>query len=111
MAVIHNVKQAVKKILPSGLVKFITRIKGEKMKAIDLSYIDLLKEKDKNFLTDAFLLETNLLPRLGLNNERLEEFPEELYNCSGHGLLYWQYPNQFSKYLVELSKYRIESYF
>jgi predicted O-methyltransferase YrrM len=29
---------------------------------------------------------------------------------AGAGLLHWQYPNQFSKYLVELTRHRIESY-
>ena len=108
---VHNFKQAIKKILPGRVVDFIVRMKGEKMKMIDLSYIKLIREKDEKYLKDANMLETELLPQLGLNNERLNEFPPELYDHAGYGLLYWQYPNQFSKYLVQLSKYEINSYF
>src|SRR5438045_1902366 len=108
---VHNIKQAIKKILPTAVTELIIRMKGEEMKMIDLSYIKLITEKDEKYLEDARLLETDLLPQLGLNNERLNEFPVALYEHTGNGLLYWQYPNQFSKYLVHLSKYKIESYF
>ena len=80
------------------------------MKLIDLSYIKLIKEKDKEYLADAKNLEFELLPALGLNNESLQEFPEELYSFCGYGLLHWQYPNQFSKYLAQLSKFNIKTY-
>jgi len=36
--------------------------------------------------------------------------PDELYQFCGRGLHYWQYPNQFSKYLVRLSQFKVESY-
>jgi hypothetical protein len=55
-------------------------------------------------------LERTLLPRLGLNNELLQEFPEALYRWCGYGVKSWQYPTQFSKYLVELSNRNIRSY-
>jgi cephalosporin hydroxylase len=109
--IFHKFKQAIKKILPSSAVDFIIRIKGERMKMIDLSYIKLIREKEENYLTDPMMLETDLLLRLGINNERLNEFPPQLYDHTGYGLLYWQYPNQFSKWLVQLSKYKIGSYF
>lgn len=72
------------------------------------SSIPVKKIKDKEFL------ETNLILKLGLNNENLNEQPKELseYFGGGLGLRIWQYPNQFSKYLVELSKHakKINSY-
>jgi len=108
---VHNFKRAIKKILPRFAVDLIVRMKGEKMKMIDLSYVKFIREKDEKYLRDAAMLENKLLPQLGINNERMDEFPPELYDHSGYGLLYWQYPNQFSKYLVQLSQYKIESYF
>lgn len=51
------------------------------------------------------------LPLLGMNNEILREFPEKLYKyCTGSGLRFWQYPNQFSSYLKFLSQLEIDSY-
>jgi cephalosporin hydroxylase len=60
---------------------------------------------NKNRLTDQDFLEKVLIPKLGLNNEHLEEFPEELYQYTGKGLLLWQYPNQLSKFLIFLSNH------
>jgi Methyltransferase domain len=77
---------------------------------IDLDRLALLRSAELEKLRDAAWLERELLPRLGFNNEFLEEFPRELYPQTGEGLLHWQYPNQFSKYLVELSRHRISSY-
>ena len=78
------------------------------MGQIDL--INLIRNKDLGYLSNPELLEHELLLQLGLSDAGLEEFPEELYPFCGKGLLSWQYPNQFSKYLVKLSKYKIESY-
>jgi len=50
------------------------------------------------------------LLRLGLNNELLHEFPSHLYPWCGHGVRSWQYPNQFSAYLVYLSGLELETY-
>lgn len=61
-------------------------------------------------LRNAAWLEHFLLPRLGLNNEALHEFPSELYPWCGYGVKSWQYPLQFSKYLVELSNRHISNY-
>jgi hypothetical protein len=41
--------------------------------------------------------------------EQAYTFPPSLHRYGG-GLLHWQYPNQFAKYLVELSRHRIGSY-
>lgn len=80
------------------------------IKTIDLKKIELIKEKDLNYLSDSKKLERDLLPKLGFNNELLLEFPKKLYFYSGKGLYHWQYPNQFSKYLTLLSHYNIKSY-
>lgn len=61
-------------------------------------------------LCEATWLQHHLLPKLGLNNEMLREFPEELYPWCGFGIKSWQYPAQFSKYLVDLSQKKITSY-
>jgi hypothetical protein len=45
-----------------------------------------------------------------MNDEFVEEYPSHLRKYCGKGLRAWQYPNQFSKYLVHLSKLKIESY-
>jgi hypothetical protein len=61
-------------------------------------------------LADANWLENWLLLRLGLNNEMLHEFPQSLLPWCGHGVMSWQYPRQFSKYLVWLSQRKIGNY-
>lgn len=52
----------------------------------------------------------NILPTLGMNGENLNEMPKHLSEYYGKGLHFWQYPNQFNKYLKQLSKYDINSY-
>jgi cephalosporin hydroxylase len=61
-------------------------------------------------LLDVSWLEHQFLPRLGFNNEYLNEFPESLYPFCGGGLLLWQYPNQFAPYLIKLSQMNLSSY-
>lgn len=51
-----------------------------------------------------------LLPTFGMNNENLQEMPNELSNHFGKGIKFWQYPNQLSPYLKQISKYKINSY-
>lgn len=109
MAFLHKLKVFLKRSLPEPFVAAILRSKWEKMKEIDLSKIELIRQQSNEFLTDARKLEI-FLPQLGLNNELLHQIPDELYPYAGKGLLHWQYPNQFSKYLVLLSKLKIESY-
>lgn len=52
----------------------------------------------------------NFLPNLGMNDENLNEMPSELSQFYGKGLKFWQYPNQFSKYLKKITNYKINSY-
>jgi hypothetical protein len=106
----HSFKQGVKKILPAAWVSWIIRQRGEKMKPLDLSYLEMIRKATTVELKNEFFLENNLLPSLGINNERLEEFPATLYPYTGFGLHYWQYPIQFAPYLVKLSQFPIHSY-
>lgn len=76
---------------------------------IDLERIKLISSQSKDYLSDSANVESLILD-LGLNNEGLEEFPEKLYPYCGQGLRIWQYPIQFSKYLVGLSQLNITSY-
>ena len=70
--------------------------------------IDLIKSLDINNISEHDL--EAFLPNLGMNDENLHEMPTELSEYYGKGLKFWQYPNQFSKYLKQLSKYKINSY-
>lgn len=110
MKPVHQLKVFLKRALPDGLVRFILRAKWERMKTVDLGQLENIRQKNTDYLAQATLLENDLLPQLGLNNELLYQMPEELYPFTGKGLLYWQYPNQFSQYLVLLSGLKISSY-
>ncbi len=75
---------------------------------MDLSRIDLIKNSTIEQLKNQNHLES-LIIKLGLNNENSVELPKIVTENSG-GLLIWQYPNQFSKYLLLLQKQKINSY-
>ena len=75
---------------------------------MDLSRINLIKDSSLEDLTNNTYLE-NLIVKLGFNTEILREQPE-IVKQNGGGLLIWQYPNQFSKYLCLLRKQNITSY-
>lgn len=76
---------------------------------IDLQRIALLRDAPLQDLSDHEKL-GSLLLKLGLNDEGMQEFPAFLHEFCGHGLRLWQYPNQYSKYLVQISKLNIRSY-
>jgi hypothetical protein len=103
----------VKRIAPPAL-EIWTRLnaarKPTKLRPIDLSLVSLIRSKNPDYLIDPKRLESDLLPKLGLNDESPHVFPEELHSFCGRGLFSWQYPNQFSRYLVQLSKFNIETY-
>ena len=75
---------------------------------MDLERINFIKESNLKDLQDSNYLE-NLIIKLGLNTEGLIANPKILNDNCG-GLLIWQYPNQFSKYLCLLRKQNINSY-
>ena len=76
---------------------------------IDLARIALIREKTAAELARADVIE-RLLPQLGLNDEALDEFPDELRPYCGQGLRVWQYPTQFGKYLAQLAGLGVRSY-
>jgi cephalosporin hydroxylase len=76
--------------------------------SIDLSRIDLIRRRELPELTEPPRVE-ELLLELGLNDEGLSELPPELHTPCG-GLRIWQYPTQFSRYLVQLSHLAVRSY-
>jgi hypothetical protein len=75
---------------------------------MDLSRISLIKESSLEELKSNEYLES-LIIKLGFNRETLREQPQ-IVKDNGGGLLIWQYPNQFSKYLCLLEKQKISSY-
>lgn len=75
---------------------------------MDLNRIDLIKQSGLTELRDNVYVE-DLIVRLGFNTEILHEQPE-IVKKNGGGLLIWQYPNQFSKYLCLLQQFPIASY-
>jgi len=57
---------------------------------------------------DADYLENIFVPSIGLNNEALNEQPQELEEFFGKGLHLWQYPRQLARYLVWLTHNAVE---
>lgn len=76
---------------------------------MDLSRIDLIpKCNNKSLLNESFL--ESLIPELGTNDEIIHEQPSIVTSMTG-GLKIWQYPNQFSKYMVRvLAGFPIKTY-
>ena len=75
---------------------------------MDLTRIDLIKNSSLEDLKHPDYLE-KLIIKLGFNNETLREQPNIVRDNPG-GLMIWQYPNQFSKYLALLQSQNITSY-
>jgi hypothetical protein len=75
---------------------------------IDLSRVDLIRRRPLADLLDPEQVAALLL-ELGLNDEGLSELPPELHAHCG-GLRIWQYPLQFSRYLVQLARLSVRSY-
>lgn len=106
-------RRVAKAVLPDRAVVRIQRElteRARRSRPIDLRAVRLIRKASLNQLADASYLEWELLPKLGFNDELLYEFPTSLHPYTGRGLRHWQYPNQFSKYLVELSRLKVESY-
>jgi acyl carrier protein len=72
---------------------------------IDLERIALIREKEREFLSQPTNLESLML-ELGFNDEGMKEILESLHAYCGQGLRIWQYPIQFSQYLAELSQFQ-----
>jgi hypothetical protein len=77
--------------------------------SIDLTKIELIREQNIEFLSDPDRVKSLIL-ELGLTDDSSEEFPPSIYPYCGKGLHIMQYPIQFNRYLVSLSKLKINSY-
>ena len=75
---------------------------------MDLTRINFIKQSNLSDLQNNNYLE-NLIIKLGFNTELLREQPK-IVKDNGGGLLIWQYPIQFSKYLCLLREQNINSY-
>lgn len=75
---------------------------------MDLTRISLIQNSSIEDLQNKLYLE-NLIIKLGFNTEILREQPE-IVKQNGGGLLIWQYPNQFSDYLLFIKNQQISSY-
>ena len=75
---------------------------------MDLTRIKFIKESNLQDLHNNNYLE-KLIIKLGFNTEGLREQPK-IVKDNGGGLLIWQYPNQFAKYLSLLRQQNINSY-
>jgi len=75
---------------------------------MDLTRIQHINTSSLEQLSDASYLES-LIVKLGFNTEILQEQPQ-IVKDNGGGLLIWQYPNQFSKYLLLLKQQSVTSY-
>ena len=75
---------------------------------MDLTRIKFINESNLEDLGNNNYLE-KLIMKLGFNTEILDEQPQ-IVKDNGGGLLIWQYPNQFSKYLCLLKEQNINSY-
>jgi hypothetical protein len=113
------IRSAVHAVLPQTIVDRIRLLQRRRRGPgvafddpveLELERVELIRRAPLAALTDAGYLERELLPALGLNDESPELFPERLSPQSGQGLRSWQYPVQFSRYLVLLSRYDIRSY-
>lgn len=72
--------------------------------------IDMIRSESIEKLQDPYYLEFNLLPKLGLNDRHMHQYPTSLHPYCGIGIDSWQYPNQFAHYLHFLSKKNIVNY-
>lgn len=72
--------------------------------------VNIIRNAPFEKLTDATYLENVLLLELGLNDVNLYEFPSHLNQYYGKGFKTWEYPVQFAKFLVSLSKLQLNNY-
>ena len=77
--------------------------------AIDLARVELIRDTPPERIRDAEAL-AELIPRLGLNDDGLDDFPASLRPYCGQGLRIWQYPQEFAAYLSRLIELGARSY-
>lgn len=78
------------------------------MSIVDFNRIDLIQNSSIADLENREYLE-NLILRLGMNDEEPQEQPSIVLENAG-GLKIWQYPNQFSKYILKAKELNVRSY-
>jgi hypothetical protein len=101
----------VRRLLPARAARRLARTLGYGVpEMIDISRVDLVREREPAWLGEASNLERELLPALGINDFVPEVFPAHLQPALGRGLRHYQYPIQFAPYLALLSGLRISSY-
>jgi hypothetical protein len=93
----------------SGVIHPITHDAMHHLKHYSLmDRVKFIRESTASELSDPVYIE-KLMCKLGFNNEVLHEQPQIVIDNPG-GLHIWQYPNQFSKYIVFMKQYAISSY-
>lgn len=75
---------------------------------MELDRVNIIRQSENTDLLNSDYLE-DMIIKLGFNREILTEQPKVVKD-NGGGLLIWQYPNQFSKYLCLLGTKTIRSY-
>jgi hypothetical protein len=70
---------------------------------MNVSVLNHFQSATQEQLRDCVYLENDLIPRLGLNNEGIGEFPASLHRYAG-GLRMWQNPKQLARYWAYLAK-------
>ena len=64
-------------------------LKGLNSKQIDLNIVELIRQQTPAAIVDPAVM-GELLCKLGLNDEGINEFPEHLHPFCGRGLRIWQ---------------------
>ena len=72
--------------------------------------VNLIRSASIRQLASPSWLEHELLPELGLSDVNRNWYPPFLQPFCGKGVQSFQQPNQFSRYLCHLSRYKISSY-
>jgi hypothetical protein len=106
------VATVAKAVLPERIVAPLQRWLGaraDRRRFIDLDAVAVVRAAPAEVLTDHDGL-ARLLLDAGLNDEILEQFPDQMWPQMGRGLRLWQYPTQFAPYLIELSGRRVQRY-
>jgi hypothetical protein len=113
-----ELKQVAKAVLPYGVVemhrRYLDHLEKRRIeervrrisdnRAAVKKTIEVIRALRPEQCRDIEFLERTFVPALGLNDERLQEQPNELTPYFGQGLHIWQYPSQLARYLVWISE-------
>jgi cephalosporin hydroxylase len=107
----ESLMRSICKQLYTYVPQSVSRIAGrvrDHLEIIDLRPIETIRSLNAEVLRTPELLEKEL-PALGLAPSSLL-VPDELRQYCHTGLMHWQHPKQFGRYLVQLSTLKLESY-